>query len=83
MTKFADDNKCYKVLLVQFLLDMKKPLEMIIIWLIDSGLNVNNLKMELCLFGKRDCALVTLNINGFEIKRNKTGMDRFQDCCKA
>ena len=51
---------------------MKKTLEMIIKWLKDSCLKVNDLKAELCLFSKRDCALVTLNINGYEIKSKRT-----------
>ena len=51
---------------------MKNSLEMIIKWLKDSGLKVNELKSELCLFSKRDYALVTLNINGFEIKSKIT-----------
>ena len=45
---------------------------MIIKWLQDSGLKVNDLKTQLCLLSKRDRSLVTLNINGFEITSKRT-----------
>ena len=67
MTNFADDN--YDIKSNQFL---PLLLEMIIKWLKDTGLKVNDLKTELCLFSKRHCTLITLNINGFEIKRKRT-----------
>ena len=47
---------------------MNKTLEMIIKWLKDSGLKVNNSKTELCIFSKSDVAKITLTINTFEIK---------------
>ena len=74
MTKFADDNFFIKFnkFLPQLLIDMKKNLEMIIKWLKDSGLKVNDSKTELCLFTKNDLAPITLTINNFEILSKAT-----------
>ena len=74
MTKFADDNFIIKFnkFLPQLLIDMKKTLEMIIKWLKDSGLKVNDSKTELCLFNKNDLPPITLTINNFEITSKVT-----------
>jgi hypothetical protein len=74
MTKFADDNFVIKFnkFMPQLLNDMKKTLEMIIKWLKDSGLKVNDAKTEMCLFNKTDLAPVSLSINGFEIRSKNT-----------
>ena len=56
MIKLADDNfiiKCNKFL-PELICDMKQMLEMIIKWLKDSGIKVNNAKTELCLFYHAD-----------------------------
>ena len=69
MTKFADDNfiiKCNKFL-PQLIDDMKQCLEMIIKWLKDSGLKVNDAKTEICLFHKSDVRVINLEINGITI----------------
>ena len=73
MTKFADYNFVIKFchFLHQLILDIKKTLEMIIKWLKDSGLKVNDAKTELCIFSKSDVAAITMNINTFEIKSKK------------
>ena len=70
MTKFADDNFIIRFsrFLPQLIIDMQKTLEMIIKWLKDSGLKVNDAKTELCIFSKSDVAVITLTINNFQIK---------------
>ena len=74
MTKFADDNFIIKFnrFLPQLLMDMKKTLEMIIKWLKDSGLKVNDTKTEICIFNKNDTPPITITINNFELSINKT-----------
>ena len=56
LTMFADDNYviCYNKHLVQLITDMKHTLELIIKWLKESGLKVNDEKTELYLFYKND-----------------------------
>ena len=49
---------------------MKMFLEMIIKWLKDFGLKVNNLKTDLCLFYHSDTLPVEIEINGFMVKSN-------------
>ena len=74
MTKFADDNfviKCNKHI-ANLITDMKKTLEMIIKWLKDSGLKVNDSKTELCVFHRADIRPITIEINGFQVKSNLT-----------
>ena len=74
MTKFADDNfiiKCNKFL-PQLINDMKQCLEMIIKWLKDSGLKVNDEKTEICLFHKSDLRVINLEINGIIITSKLT-----------
>ena len=74
MTKFADDNfiiKCNKVL-TALINDMKQTLEMIIKWLKDSGLKVNDSKTELCLFHRADTRRVVIDINGSLVTSNPT-----------
>ena len=70
MTAFADDKQimeCNSNLEV-LINNMKQKLEMIIKWLKDSGLVVNDEKTETCLFYKRDHATITLNINNKNIR---------------
>ena len=69
MTKFADDNFIikYNKHIPNLINDMKKTLEMIIKWLKDSGLKVNNSKTELCVFHRADTRPITIEINGFQV----------------
>ena len=46
---------------------MKQVLEMIIKWLKDSGLKVNDSKTEMCLFYRADTQPVQIEINGTRI----------------
>ena len=74
MTKFADDNfiiKCNTVL-TALINDMKQTLEMIIKWLKDSGLKVNDSKTELCLFHRADTRRIVIDINGSLVTSNPT-----------
>ena len=74
MSKFADDNfviKCNKFL-PALINDMKQTLEMIIKWLKDSGLKINELKTDLCLFHRADNQRIEININGSLITSNLT-----------
>jgi hypothetical protein len=74
MTKFADDNfiiKCNKFI-QELIVDMKMCLEMIIKWLKDSGLKVNDAKTEICLFHRSDTQQIQIEINGFIVKSKPT-----------
>ena len=73
MTAFADDKQimeCNSNLEV-LINNMKQKLEMIIKWLKDSGLVVNDEKTEICLFYKQDHPTVDISINGKMIKSKK------------
>ena len=74
MTKFADDNFIirYCKVLSDLIDDMKQCLEMIIKWLKDSGLKVNDSKTEICLFHKADAHQINLEINGNIINSKPT-----------
>ena len=66
MTKLGYDNfitKYFKFL-PELIRDMKQCLEMIIKWLKDLGLKVNDSKTEICLFHKADVQQINLEING-------------------
>ena len=47
-------------------------LEMIIKWLKDSELKVNDAKTELCLFHRSDTPPIQIEINGFIVKSKNT-----------
>ena len=51
---------------------MQKKLEMIVKWLKDSGLVVNEEKTELCLFHRNDAQLVSVRINDQIVWSKKT-----------
>ena len=51
---------------------MKQTLNMIIKWLKDSGLMVNDAKMELCLFYRADTQPIQIEINGSQIRNKLT-----------
>ena len=51
---------------------MKLTLEMIIKWLKDSGLKVNDAKTDICLFYKADTLPIQIEINGCVIRSNQT-----------
>ena len=74
MTKFADDNFVikYNKSMSQLIDDMKKTLEMIIKWLKDSGLKVNDDKTELCMFNRADAPSIQISINGSQITSKLT-----------
>ena len=74
ITNFADDNFIvgWNKLLHVLIDDMEKKLEMIIKWLRDSGLQVNETKTEVCLFHRNDKPLITVKLQGKTIKTQKT-----------
>ena len=74
MTKFADDNFIikFKEFLPELIDDMKQTLEMVIKWLRDSGLKVNDVKTELCLFYRADTQPIQIEINGSTITSKQT-----------
>ena len=74
MTKFADNNfviKCCKFL-PKLIIDLKGSLEMIIKWLKDSGLKVNDSKTVMCLFHCTDTHPIEIEINECTIKSKPT-----------
>ena len=64
MTMFADDNYIihWNKHRVELIIQTKNTLELIIRWMKDSGLNVNDAKTETCIF--------TLTINNAEVISN-------------
>ena len=69
MTLFADDNYVIRRSkhLPELLIEMKLILEIIIKWLTNSGLKVNDGKTEMCLFYRKDTRPVSISINGHDI----------------
>ena len=70
LTLYADDNYIvrWNAILELLIDDMKTSLEMIIKWLRQSGLKVNDTKTEICVFHRNDPPAVTLNINNNIVK---------------
>ena len=66
MTLFADDNYIGRWNKHQSALikDMERSLEMITKWLKESGLKVNESKMEICLFHRKDQPPIAVEFNG-------------------
>ena len=73
LTAFADDKQIMEsnVSLAQLIVDMEQKLEMVMKWLRDSGLAVNEEKTEICLFYKQDHPTVEITLNGQRIKTKK------------
>ena len=76
LTLFADDNYIvrWNAMLHLLIIDMERSLEMITKWLRQSGLKVNDLKTEICLFHRNDCQLIEITVNGLLIK-SKSNMN--------
>ena len=74
MTLFADDNyvirwgKCLEELIV----DMEASIELITKWLRQSGLKVNEMKTEICLFHRKDHLPVKIKINTVQVTTKKS-----------
>ena len=62
IANFADDNFVidFNLNVNDLVINMQKRLEMIVKWLKDSGLIVNERKTELCLFHRNDAQLVSV-----------------------
>ena len=73
---FADDNQVMvsNENLVRLIQDMEMKLEVMMKWLKDSGLTVNDTKTEVCLFNRGDHAPIALTVNNIQI-RSKTTMN--------
>ena len=71
---FADDNFVieFDLNVNALIINMQKRLEMIVKWLKDSGLVVNEKKTELCLFHRNDAQLVSVRINDHIVMSKKT-----------
>jgi hypothetical protein len=84
ITNFADDNfdVLWNGLLGKLIVDLEKELEMIIKWLKDSGLVVNNSKTEICLFHRNDQNPVQVNVASALVKSQKSMnvLDVLFDC---
>ena len=52
-------------------INLEKRLEMIVKWLKDSGLVVNEKKTELCLFHRNDTQLVPVRVNDQNVMSKK------------
>ena len=76
ITNFADNNFVFlwNKLLSNLITDLEKELEMIVKWLKDSGLVVNNNKTEVCLFHRNDQLAVMVNVCGAPV-RSQTSMN--------
>jgi hypothetical protein len=74
VTNFADDNFViqFNKYINQLILDFEMKLEIIIKWLKDDGLKVNNTKTELCLFHSNDTIPIKITLQGVEITSKKT-----------
>jgi hypothetical protein len=66
LTSFADDNQIigWNACLSTLKEKMSISLYIIIKWLKDSGLKVNNSKTERCVFHKNLCVKTSVNVNG-------------------
>ena len=74
ITNFADDNFVleFNTNINQLVIDLEMKLEMIVKWLKDSGLKVNETKTELCLFNRNDVAPIVLSLQGVQITSKKS-----------
>ena len=73
LTNFADDNFAlvWSNSVPDLINLMQSKLEMIVEWLRKSGLKVNEIKTELCLFHRLDQPIVSINLNGEQITSKK------------
>ena len=69
MTNYADDNLIirWNICLQSLIDDMEKDLEAITKWLKESGLKVNEIKTELCLFHRNSHEPIQLTLNNVTI----------------
>ena len=70
LTNFADDNFLVKWhrQIKDLIAEAEHDLEIMINWLRGSGLKVNEIKTEVCLFHKHDTRQIKLNLNNCPIK---------------
>ena len=76
LSNFADDNFILSIHKIkeQAIESIEIKLKIIIKWLTDSGLKVNEQKTELCLFYRRDTPPIEITI-GNDILKSKTEMN--------
>ena len=74
LTNFADDNFVirWNSCLGSLINDMKVSLAMILKWLKDSGLKVNEAKTEICLFHRQDCPEIHIKVGEALVKSKKS-----------
>jgi hypothetical protein len=74
ITNFADDNFClvWNREIEALVVDLERKLEMIIKWLRDSGLNVNQSKTEICLFHKQDQQPIQVTVENVIVTSKKS-----------
>jgi hypothetical protein len=74
ITNFADDNFVlqFNTQINALIRDMEMRLEMIVKWLKDSGLRVNESKTELCLFHRNDTRSISISIQDQQIFSKKS-----------
>ena len=74
LTNFADDNFVirWNVNLQALIVELESDLGLIIAWLRDSGLKVNEKKTEICLFHRLDVQRVSINVGANRIVSSNT-----------
>ena len=74
ITNFADDNFClvWNREIEALVVDLERKLEMIIKWLRDSGLVVNQSKTEICLFHKQDQQPIQVTVENVIVTSKKS-----------
>ena len=74
LTNFADDNFIleFNSKIIDLIVNMEENLEIITKWLKDSGLKVNENKIEICFFHRNDAQKINLILQGQTIRSKST-----------
>ena len=74
LTNFADDNFVIRsnINLQALVAELENDLKVIVTWLRDSGLKVNENKTEICLFHRLDVRSVSVNVGANQITSSST-----------
>ena len=74
LTNFADDNFIleFNSKIIDLIVNMEENLEIITKWLKDSGLKVNENKIEICFFHRNDAQKINLILQDQTIRSKST-----------